>query len=128
MEWDDDKQARLDALRASKLAGTLDEAGKAELAALVEFLDAEERDQLAPAMARMQAELAVLHQQLQESEAENEQLAGLMVQMEQLLADWRHAIYDLQRRHDAIRTKYQQITGKPLSAAMQRFPSGAARR
>jgi len=31
MMWNEEKQVRLDALRAAELAGTLDEAGKAEL-------------------------------------------------------------------------------------------------
>ncbi|HID64967.1 MAG TPA: HNH endonuclease [Anaerolineae bacterium] len=31
MKWDDTKQARLDALRAAELAGTLDEAGRTDM-------------------------------------------------------------------------------------------------
>ena len=69
MEWNDEKQARLDALRAAELTGTLDEASKAELTALIESLEAEERERLVPALAQMQAEQAALRQQVQESEA-----------------------------------------------------------
>lgn len=55
MKWDDTKQARLDALRAAELAGTLNEAGRAELAELIDAVEAEERERLAPAFDRMQA-------------------------------------------------------------------------
>jgi len=87
MEWDDERQARLDALRTAELAGTLDEAAKAELATLIESLEAEERERLALALARMQVEQAKLRQQVQESEAANEQLVLLAAQQKQLLTD-----------------------------------------
>jgi len=103
MEWNDEKQARLDALRAAELTGTLDEADKAELAALIESLEAEERERLAPALAQMQAEQATLRQRVQESEAENEQLVTLAAQQEQLLADARRVLRDLQRPPCPIR-------------------------
>ncbi|MBM4467278.1 MAG: hypothetical protein FJ014_17275 [Chloroflexi bacterium] len=112
--WNDKKQARLDALRAAELAGTLDEASKAELTALIESLEAEERERLAPALAQMQAEQAALRQQVQESEAANEQLVILAAQQEQLLADARRLLRDLQRRHQAIQEAYHHLTGEPL--------------
>ena len=118
MEWSDEKQARLDALRAAELtAGTLDEASKAELTALIEFLEAEERERLAPALTQMRAEQAALRQQVQESEASNEQLVILAAQQEQLLADARRLLRDLQRRHQAIQEAYQHVTGESLSVA-----------
>ena len=49
--WNNEKQVRLDVLRAAELAGTLDEAGKAELSILIDSVDAEERTRLAPALA-----------------------------------------------------------------------------
>ncbi len=117
MEWSDEKQGRLDALRAAELTGTLDEASKAELTALVKSLEAEEQERLAPALAQMQAEQAALRQQVQESEAANEQLVILAAQQEHLLADARQLLRDLQRRHQAIREAYQLVTGELLSAA-----------
>jgi hypothetical protein len=118
MEWNDEKQARLDALRAAELMGTLDEASKAELAALIESLEAEERERLAPALAQMWAEQVALRQQVQKSESTNEQLVILAAQQEQLLADTRRLLRDLQRRHQAIREAYQHVTGESLSVAM----------
>ena len=117
MEWNDEKQARLDALRAAELAGTLDEASQAELTALIESLEVEERERLAPALAQMQAEQAALRQQVQESESANEQLVILTAQQEQLLADTRRLLRELQRRHQAIQEAYQHVTGELLSVA-----------
>jgi Lon protease-like protein len=101
-EWNEKKQARLDALRAAELTGTLDEADKAELAALIESLETEERERLAPALAQMQAEQATLRQRVQESEAENEQLVTLAAQQEQLLADELKLAEDPHRRRQDL--------------------------
>lgn len=116
MEWNDERQARLDELRAAELAGTLDKAGKAELTALIEDVESEERGRLAPALAQMRAEQAALRQQVQESESANEQLVTLAAQQEQLLADARRLLRDLQHRHQTIREKYQHVTGEVPSA------------
>ena len=117
MVWNNEKQVRLDVLRAAELAGTLDEAGKAELSILIDSVDAEERTRWAPALAQMKNELAALWRQIQKSEVENEQLATLALQMEQLLADGRQTLRDLQHRHQAIRAEYERVTGEPLSVA-----------
>ena len=115
MKWDDTKQVRLDALRAAELAGTLNEAGRAELAELIDAVEAEERERLAPAFDRMQAEQVTLRQQVQGVETANEQLVVLAAQQEQLLADARQLLRDLQQRHQAVRETYQRITGETLS-------------
>ena len=115
MEWNAEQQARLDTLREANLAGALDKAGKAELNALIEAIEAEERQRLAPELARVQAEQTALRQQIRESEIENEQLVALAAQMEQLLTDGRQMLQTLQHRHQAIRTEYQRVTGEPLS-------------
>jgi hypothetical protein len=117
MEWNDDKQARLDALRAAELMGTLGEASKAELTALIEPLEAEERERLAPALAQMQAEQAVLRQQVQDSGTANEQLVILAAQQEQLLADARRLLRDLQSRHQAIQEAYQHVTTEQMKSS-----------
>jgi hypothetical protein len=117
MEWNDEKQARLDALRIAELTGTLGEASKAELTALIASLEAEERERLAPALAQMRAEQAALRQQVQESEAANEQLVILAAQQEQLLADARRLLRDLQRRHQAIQEAYQHVTTEPMRSS-----------
>jgi hypothetical protein len=96
MKWDDTKQAWLDALlRAAELTGTLDEAGWAKLVELIDAVEAEERERLAPAFERMRVEQAVLPQQVQGVEIANEQLVILAAQQEQLLADARQLLCDL---------------------------------
>ncbi|MGD8792898.1 MAG: hypothetical protein PVF47_10125, partial [Anaerolineae bacterium] len=95
----------------------LDEADEAELKALLELIEAEERERLAPALAQMREEQAALRQQVQESEVANEQLASLAAQQEQWLADARRLLQDLQRRHQAMKETYQSITGEPMAVA-----------
>lgn len=115
MKWNDTKQARLDALRAAEVAGTLDEATRVELTELIEAVEAEERERLAPAFDRMRAEQAILRQQVQDVEKTNEQLVVLAAQQERLLADARQLLHDLQQRHQAVREAYQRVTGETLS-------------
>lgn len=117
MEWDGEKQARLDALRAVELGGTLDEAGEAELKALLKLVEADEQERLAPALARIREEQTALHLKVQESEAANEQLVDLIAQQERWLADARHLLHDLQRRHRAMQKAYQLITGESLTVS-----------
>ena len=114
MEWNDEKQARLDELRSAELTGSLDEAGSEELSALIRAVEAQERERLAPALAQMRTEQTALRQQVQRSEVANEQLVILAAQQEQLLADARRLLRDLQRRHKAIREAYQRVTGESL--------------
>jgi len=117
MEWDGEQQARLDGLRAAELSGTLDEAGEAELKALLELVEAQERERLAPTFARIREEQAALRLKVQESEAANEQLVDLIAQQERWLADARHLLHDLQRRHQAMKETYLSITGEPMAVA-----------
>lgn len=117
MEWDVEKQARLDVLHAAELTDNLDEADEAELKALLELIEAEERGRLAPALAQMREEQAVLRQQVQESEVANEQLASLAAQQEQWLADARRLLQDLQRRYQAMKETYQSNTDEPMAVA-----------
>lgn len=116
MEWNSEKQARLDTLRVAEVTGSLDEISKAELTALIEVLEAEERERLAPALVQMRAEQAALRQQVQASAAANEQLVLLAAQQEQWLTDARRLLRDLQYRHQAMRQAYQHVTGEPLPA------------
>lgn len=117
MEWNGEKQARLDSLRSAELSGTLDEQSQEELQILIELLDMEEQERLAPALAQMRAEQDALRQQVRESEEANEQLATLAAQQEQWLADARLLLRDLKRRHRALQETYETITGEPLAVA-----------
>ena len=117
MEWNDEKQARLNSLRSAELSGALDERSQEELQTLVELLDMEEQERLAPALAQMRAEQDALLRQTRESQRTNEQLATLAAQQEQWLADARILLRDLNRRHQVLQETYETITGEPLAVA-----------
>jgi Mg2+ and Co2+ transporter CorA len=117
MEWNDEKQARLNSLRSAELSGALDERSQKELQTLIELLDMEEQERLAPVLAQMRAEQDALRQQARESETTNEQLATLAAQQEQWLADARLLLRDLNRRHRVLQETYETITGEPLAVA-----------
>lgn len=89
MDWNVERQARFDQLRAGELAGTLTVQEEAELAELVTLLEADEARRLTPALGRMRTEQVVLHQQLVALQSENEELAQLLAQQERLVADAR---------------------------------------
>lgn len=74
MTWTKDDQARLDLLRGKELAGTLTEPEQADLAALMARIEAEEAVALAPAMARLRAEIAKTTDELHRIESEIEAL------------------------------------------------------
>ncbi len=82
MIWHSEKQARLDWLRKSELAGTLTGGEQTELNELVAALEADEADRLAPALARMREEQEALRGRLRALQAENEELARLLNQNE----------------------------------------------
>ena len=114
-EWNADKQRRLDALNARQLAGTLNAAERRELARLVAEVEAEEAARLAPAMAQAHREQVILRRKVRQSQANNEQLAALVAQQEQILADARRTLKDLQRRRQMIREAYFRVTGELLA-------------
>lgn len=86
MTWTHQDQGRLDHLRAKELGGTLVSPEDEELAALMARVEAEEAAVLAPAMARLRAEVADAEQQLSALQSGNEELAKLVAQQESLLA------------------------------------------
>jgi methylthioribose-1-phosphate isomerase len=113
--WSADQQRRLDVLNARQLAGTLDAAERRELTRLVAEVEAEESARLAPAIAQAQHEQVVLRRKVRQSQTDDEQLAALVAQQEQILADARHTLKDLQRRRQMIRDAYLRVTGEMLA-------------
>ncbi|WP_437779433.1 hypothetical protein [Sorangium sp. So ce1097] len=75
MSWTREDQSELDRLRGKELAGTLTEPERAELAALMARVEADEAAVLAPEMARLRAEVRDLAAELARVEGENERLA-----------------------------------------------------
>ena len=114
MNWNAEMQTRFDQLRARELAGTLLAQEEAELMELVATLEADEARRLAPALAQMRAEQRGLREQLRALQTENEELAKLLGQQEQLVTDARRWLAQFQERHLVILQAYARITGQAL--------------
>ncbi len=89
MNWSNEKQARFDDLRQRELAGTLSAAEQQELEALTAMLTQAADEALLPAIERLQHEVMELETRLQQRQDENEELAKLLHQQEQLTAESR---------------------------------------
>jgi predicted nuclease with TOPRIM domain len=114
MNWNAEMQSRLDQLRANELTGTSTAEEKVELAKLIEILEAEEARQLAPALTRLRVEQAALREKLLALQANNEDLAKLLHQQEQLVVDTRRWLTQFDQRHRLIQQTYTRITGDTL--------------
>jgi hypothetical protein len=114
MSWNAQMQARFDQLRASELTGTLAAEEEAELAKLVEMLESEEAQRLTPTFARVRAEQAMLREKLKSLQTGNEELAKLLHQQEQLVADVQRWLAQFEQRHLLIQQAYIKITGETL--------------
>lgn len=115
MSWSDEKQARFDELRERELAGMLNTAEQQELQALTAVLTQVADDALLPAIAKLQREQTMLEARLQQRQHENEELAKLLYQQEQLTAESRQWLRDFDRRHAQIRETYTRLTGEMLT-------------
>ena len=117
MTWTTEQQARLDEFRARELAGTLAADEQAQLAETIQALEAQEARTLAPVTVRMRAEQAALRERLNALQTENEALARLLNQQEQLVADAHQWLAQFERRHSQIQQTYIRLTGEALIAA-----------
>ncbi len=117
-EWNEDRQSRLDILSAKELTGALNASERRELAQLVADVEAEEQARLSPALERIRQEQTALRRKVHQTQASNEKLAALVAQQEQMLADTRRTLNDLQRRHQVIREVYFRVTGELLAPAV----------
>jgi len=116
MNWTTEQQALFDALRVRELDGTLTVAEQAQLNELTVLLEAEEAHYLAPVIARVRADQAVLRERLEALQTENEALARLLNQQEQLVADARQWLAQFEQRHLRIQQAYTRLTGEVLTA------------
>ena len=117
MNWNDKRQARFDELRLRELRGTLSTVEQTELAALIAALETAEAAYIAPAIARMEEEQSILKERLQKVQGDNEELAKLLYQQEQLAVEARRWLTEFQQRHQQIQATYTQLTGEVLTAA-----------
>lgn len=114
MSWTQESQARLDCLRDRERAGTLTEPEQAELAALMAQVEAEEALALAPAMARLRAEVGDLESEIRAVQGENEELARLLAQQQTLVADGRRFLAEFDQRRASILDALARFAVGPL--------------
>src|SRR5262245_44208924 len=102
MSWTKDSQARLNGLRSKELAGTLAGAARQVLATLMAEVEAEEAQALAPEMNRLRAEAGMQERELAAVQGENEELARLLAQQQNLAADARRFLAEFDQRRASI--------------------------
>jgi hypothetical protein len=115
MNWNDKTQARFDELRQRELAGSLTAAEQTELAELTDWLTKTADAALETAVARLEQEQSILQERLQRRQDENEELARLLRQQEQLVAESRRWLADFEKRHRQISQAYTRLTGDALT-------------
>ncbi|MEM7115646.1 MAG: hypothetical protein AAF614_24605 [Chloroflexota bacterium] len=109
-------QKRLTELRYRALREELTTAEQSELSAILQAIETEEAEQLAPTLASLAAEQKKLTQQLQTIETSNDALATLRDEQAQLVAEAKLWLQQFQQRHLQIRQTYHKLTGESLSA------------
>lgn len=117
MNWDAKIEARLGELRLRELAGELSEDEHAELATLLSVIEADEIKLLEQTIIKMSAEQEALRKKLRKLQNDNIDLATLLAQQEQLIADTRKWLAEFESRHLLIRQSYKQLTGNSVALA-----------
>ena len=117
MRWNDDKSRRFQALRATEAQGALTDAERAEFELLLADLDADEADELRPAIERSLARTGELAAEKARLEAQAEALARLMAEHEGLLADATVYLQKLRDKSDALAEDYRRLMGRDLVPA-----------
>jgi hypothetical protein len=115
VDWNEKQQVRFDELRQRKVTGALTPSEQSELEAMVARLTQAADEALSPAIARLQIEQAELQERLQRQQHENQELAKLLHQQEQLVVETQRWLADFDRRHTQIREAYTRLTGDVLT-------------
>ena len=102
MRWSNDTAARFQALRAQEARGELSLADRAELDALLAYLDADEADALAPATHRLCSEAEAMAKETESLDAKARELLRIAEEEERLLADVRSTLERLSQRSAAL--------------------------
>ena len=117
MKWSETKQAQFDKLRQRELAVGLSKSEQAELAQLHKWLTESADEALSPAVDRLEQERDLLRKKLKQRQAENEQLAQLLHQQEELLVDSRRWLTEFDKRQQQISHEFTRLTGDVLTPA-----------
>lgn len=114
LEWTKAIEERFTNLRRRELSGTLSAAEEIELAKLIAAIEADESTLLVQTVERMSSEQLAMRLRLQALQNDNENLAKVLNQQEQLVADARRWLAEFERRHNLIQQSYTQLTGEIL--------------
>ena len=114
MKWTKELEERFTELRQRELGGMLNEAEEFELIELMAMLETGEATQFVNVIAHLNAEQAMLRARLQTSQTDNENLAKVLNQQEQLVADARKWLVEFEKRHTMIQQSYTRLTGEVL--------------
>jgi len=119
MTWTNEQQTLLDGLRRKELAGALTAEEKNILNDLRKTLEVEEVQNISPGLERLRTEQKVLNAHLKKLRSENEELAKLLSQQEQLATDAHNWLTQFEKRHRMIQNTYERLTGETLSVLSQ---------
>ncbi|WP_433937602.1 hypothetical protein AB3662_23555 [Sorangium cellulosum] len=117
MRWSEQKSQRFQALRAAEARGMLTGPERAEIAHLLEDLDADEADALRPAMEQAAVRAGALAAEKAQAEAQADALARIVAEQEGLLADATAYLQKLRERSAALAEDYRRLMGHDLASA-----------
>ena len=103
LRWTAEHDARFNQLRLRELSGVLSDTEQDELTQLMNWIESAEARQLADAVRRMKLEQSVMRSRLSAVQAENDELAKILSQLERLAADSRSWLAEFEQRHALIR-------------------------
>ena len=115
--WTTEQQSQLNGLRRKELLGMQTSAEREALAALMAAVEADEGHYQTVALEQARNEQAALRERLAAVQGENEELARLLSQQEQLVTDARRWLAQFEQRHLHIQQTYTRLTGEVLVAA-----------
>ncbi len=114
VEWTKELAGRFTELRRRELSGTLSSMEEIELTKLISSIEADESAHVSKTVARMNSEQTTMLLRLQSLQVDNENLAKVLNQQEQLVSDARKWLAEFERRHNLIQQSYTRLTGEIL--------------
>jgi hypothetical protein len=117
VRWNDEKSRRFQALRAAEAWRPLADAERVELSRLLVDLDADEADDLRPAMEQAAVRTAALAAEKARLEAQADALAHIVTEQERLLSDATTYLQKLRARSAALAEDYRRLMGRDLAPA-----------
>lgn len=111
VRWNDEKGRRFQALRAAEAQGTLTDLERAELSRLLDDLDADEADELRPAMEQAAARVRDLAAEKERLDAQADALSRIVAEQERLLSDATAYLQKLRERSAALAEDYRRLMG-----------------